>query len=95
MGLLLQVFSPNVFNLFRATNLYPDLRTLEDFFTTNDKHVELEERLHKALVSSGLATMAPPSSTLDTFSSNLSHCCEKLPDSLRDGWLILVDSLTS
>lgn len=41
-------FFSHAFNLFRATNLYPDLRTLEDLSAANYKCVELEERLQKA-----------------------------------------------
>lgn len=48
MGLLLWVFFSHAFNLFRATNLYSDLRTLEDLSAANYKCVELEERLQKA-----------------------------------------------
>lgn len=46
-GVLLCFFS-HAFNLFRATNLYPDLIALEVFSAANSKCVELEERLHKA-----------------------------------------------
>lgn len=47
-GAAFMVFFSHAFNLFRATNLYPDLRTLEDLSAANYKCVELEERMHKA-----------------------------------------------
>lgn len=47
-GAAFMVFFSHAFNLFRATNLYPDLKTLEDFSAENYKCVELEQRLHQA-----------------------------------------------